>query len=82
MSYLVIFKTYSAVLKLEKELQKINIDFETMPAPRHLSIDCGVSIRFSSQLSIEELLQQISTTSISKILIEINDDFDCVFLNE
>ncbi len=82
MDFLVVFHTYSGVLKLEKDLKKLQIEFESMPAPRFLSIDCGVSIKFYSDISINSIIDEINTTNIYKIFNIINDDYNQVFIND
>jgi hypothetical protein len=39
------FGTYS-VMKAEKLLKKNGVDVEAIAAPRHISTDCGICIRF------------------------------------
>ncbi len=82
MDYLVVFHTYSAVLKLERELKHIDIAFESMPAPRHLSIACGISIAFSTTMHIDDIIKSISTNSIHKIFNVIDDEYKAVFIND
>lgn len=82
MDYLVIFHTYSGAIKLEKELKKMGIPFETMPAPRHLSVDCGVSLKFKTDTLVEEIISSIHTQNIHKIFKVIDNKFEIVFLNE
>ena len=82
MDYLVIFHTFSGVIKLEKELKKMNIAFNSMPAPRHLSVDCGVAIKFNTEESIEETIKSISTQNIYKIFKITTTDYEVVYINE
>ena len=58
------------VLKAEKLLQKEGIAVEAIAAPRHISSDCGICIRFS--LSDEERVRRI----IISANIEINGVYD------
>jgi len=45
----VLFHSTSGALMAEKLLKKEGIEYKIIPVPRHLSSDCGVCIRFSSQ---------------------------------
>ena len=45
----VLFQSVSGALLAEKFLKKNGIKYKLIPVPRHLSSDCGVCIRFSSQ---------------------------------
>jgi hypothetical protein len=45
----VLFHSTSGALRAEKLLKKERIAYKIIPVPRHLSSDCGVCIRFSSQ---------------------------------
>ena len=45
----VLFHSTSGALRAEKFLKKEGIAYKIIPVPRHLSSDCGVCIRFSSQ---------------------------------
>jgi hypothetical protein len=58
------------VLKAEKLLQKEGIAVEAIAAPRHISSDCGICIRFN--LSDEERVRRIIVTAN----IEINGVYD------
>ena len=69
MKYLVIFHTFSGVLYLEKYMKKHGLQYETMPAPRELSIDCGVSLIFTHD-NFEEFIESINTENIHRIYIE------------
>lgn len=66
MRYLVIFYTFSGVMQLERALKKREIIFETMPAPRKLSVDCGVSLTFDHE-DINQLIESVNTTNIYRI---------------
>lgn len=44
-----LFHSTSGALRAEKLLKKKGVAFKIIPVPRHLSSDCGVCIRFSSQ---------------------------------
>ena len=45
----ILFHSTSGALRAEKLLKKEGIVYKIIPVPRHLSSDCGVCIRFSSQ---------------------------------
>lgn len=45
----VLFHSVSGALRAEKLLKKEGIAYKLIPVPRHLSSDCGVCVRFSSQ---------------------------------
>ena len=45
----ILFHSTSGALRAEKLLKKEGIAYKIIPVPRHLSSDCGVCIRFSSQ---------------------------------
>ena len=45
----VLFQSVSWTLRAEKLLKKKGITYKLIPVPRHLSSDCGVCIRFSSE---------------------------------
>lgn len=79
MKYLVIFHTYSGVMQLEKVLKKKDMIYETMPAPRALSTDCGVSIVFESH-DVERFIKDIKTTNIHRIYLQ-NESYDLIFEN-
>ena len=45
----ILFHSTSGALRAEKLLKKEGIAYKIISVPRHLSSDCGVCIRFSSQ---------------------------------
>jgi hypothetical protein len=45
----VLFQSVSGALRAEKLLKREGITYKLIPVPRHLSSDCGVCVRFSSQ---------------------------------
>jgi|GEM_PF-877655 len=79
--YLVIFHTFSGVMQLEKVLKSKSIAFETLPAPRKLSTDCGVAIRFHVD-DLEDFLGGIKTTNIHRIYQVDDTSEDLVFEND
>jgi len=42
----VLFDTTQAAIKAEKELIQTGIKIKLIPVPRHISANCGISIRF------------------------------------
>jgi len=66
MKYLVIFHTFSGVLYLEKYMKKKGIEYETMPAPRELSIDCGVALTFMSH-DLQMVIEDVNVENIHRI---------------
>jgi hypothetical protein len=42
----VLFESTSAALKAEKEAVRAELKIKLIPAPRHLSSDCGFCLRF------------------------------------
>lgn len=65
MKYRVIFHTFSGVLALEKFMKKHDISYETMPAPRALSVDCGVALVFDYDYNF--VIEHASTNNIHRI---------------
>ena len=50
---IVLFDTTQAAIKAEKVLQQARIKTKLIPVPRHISSNCGVSLRFDLQLASE-----------------------------
>lgn len=50
---IVLFDTTQAAIKAEKVLQQAQIKTKLIPVPRHISSNCGVSLRFDLQLASE-----------------------------
>jgi hypothetical protein len=61
----VLFHSVSGALRAEKLLKKEGIAYKLIPVPRHLSSDCGVCVRFSSQ---DE--PQVKKTLLEKVEIQ------------
>jgi len=80
MNYLVIFHTFSGVMALERYMKKNKIECETMPAPRALSVDCGVALRFQSE-NLMKIISEVSTENIHR-RYEVNDTYHLVFEND
>lgn len=81
MNYLVIFHTFSGVMALERVMKKRHIENETMPAPRALSTDCGVALKFSID-NLDEFLKTISTENIHRIYKVSKSTHEMVFEND
>jgi len=60
--YVAIFNSVHKVMKAEKLLKKENIPMLLIPAPRSLSSDCGLAIRYGSaeREQLESLLEAAS----------------------
>ena len=60
--YVAIFNSVHKVMKAEKLLKKEKIPMLLIPAPRSLSSDCGLAIRYApaDRLQIESLLTAAS----------------------
>ncbi len=43
------FKSVSFAMKAESILKKKGMDYKTIPVPRSISSDCGISIRFKKE---------------------------------
>lgn len=56
--YVAIFHSVHRVMKAEKCLKNAGLDVLLIPAPRQLSADCGLALRYAPELSekVAELL--------------------------
>lgn len=45
----VVFRSVTGALQAEKRLKEKGVAVRLLPAPRHLSSDCGVCLRFEDQ---------------------------------
>ena len=43
------FKSVSFAMKAESIIKKNNLEYKTIPVPRSISSDCGISIRFRKE---------------------------------
>jgi len=50
---IVLFNTTQAAIRAEKVLQKAGIKTKLIPVPRHISSNCGISLRFDLRLAPE-----------------------------
>lgn len=67
----VLFYSTSSALRTEKLAKILNIPIKLVPAPRQLSSDCGVCIRF--ELENEE--------SVRELLTKNNIEYSSIHLN-
>ena len=56
--HVVVFKSVHHALRSEKLLKEAGVTHKLIPVPRHISTDCGICLRFTSDLRnrIEEIL--------------------------
>lgn len=54
-----LFKSVSYVLRAEKILRSEGIPVKLIPVPKYISTDCGVCLRFTSDLK-DKVLQALS----------------------
>ncbi|MDD3740674.1 MAG: DUF3343 domain-containing protein [Bacteroidales bacterium] len=57
------FQSTHHVLKAEKILIKAGLKFDIIPTPKNISSDCGMSIRFDSQVINLSLLSELLNTN-------------------
>jgi hypothetical protein len=50
---IVLFDTTQAAIRAEKVLQQAGIKTKLIPVPRHISSNCGISLRFNLRLASE-----------------------------
>lgn len=65
--HVVVFKSVHHALRSEKLLKEAGVSHKLIPVPRHISTDCGICLRFTSDLRgrVEEILT--SKVEISEI---------------
>lgn len=81
---LAVFNSAHRVMKAENILKKCGLDILLIPAPRALSTDCGLAIRYSSDLN-ENVLQALATEKLLPTIIyrKVSDTiYDPVWCNE
>lgn len=59
-----IFQGIHRVMKAEKILKEAGVEMLLIPAPRELSADCGLAIRFSPELR-DQVLQILEKTDLT-----------------
>ena len=57
---IVLFDTTQAAIKAEKALDKAGIRIKLIPVPRHISSNCGISLRFD--LSVASRVKSVLVT--------------------
>ena len=50
---IILFHTTQAAIRAEKVLEQAGIKTKLLPVPRHISSDCGISLRFDLNLASE-----------------------------
>lgn len=65
MQYIALFFTHSGAIKYGNLLNKNLIKNQTMPSPRKISSNCGVSVKFEYEGNIQDII----TTDIEKLFI-------------
>jgi hypothetical protein len=71
-------------MKAENILKRCGLDILLIPAPRALSTDCGLAIRYSSDLN-ENVLQTLATEKLLPTIIyrKVSDStYNPVWCNE
>jgi len=68
---IVLFDTTQAAIKAEKVLNQAGIKIKMIPVPRHISANCGVSIRFdlpiADNIKSILLLNEVPYTKITSL---------------
>jgi phosphopantothenoylcysteine synthetase/decarboxylase len=65
---LAVFNSAHRVMKAENILKKLTLAILLIPAPRALSTDCGLAIRFADDL-YDSVLQALSTENLLPTII-------------
>lgn len=81
--YVAIFQSIHRVMKAEKALKKAKIGILLIPAPRQLTSDCGLAIRYSDAVRAE-VLQVLEGENLKPIEIykKMVDGFEKVDQSE
>jgi len=58
---IVLFETTQAAIKAEKVLNQAGIRIKLIPVPRHISSNCGISVRFD--LAVADEVKSILTSN-------------------
>lgn len=64
--FVAIFHSIHRVLKAEKILKAVQVDFLLIPVPRQLTADCGLALRFSAEVK-DELLAVLAQEKLSPV---------------
>lgn len=81
---LAVFNSAHRVMKAENILKKCGLDILLIPAPRALSADCGLAIRFSNNI-FERVLQALSSENLLASVIyrkESNSHYEPIWRDE
>lgn len=65
---LAVFNSAHRVMKAENILKKLGIAILLIPAPRALSTDCGLAIRFSND-QLDRVLQGLTSENLAPAVI-------------
>lgn len=69
---LAVFNSAHRVMKAEYVLKRCGLEILLIPAPRALSTDCGLAIRYNSDLN-DSVLQALSSENLLPVLIYRKD---------
>lgn len=64
--YVAIFHSIHRVLKAEKLLKQVEVNFLLIPVPRQLTSDCGLALRFSPEVR-DQLLATLADAGLSPV---------------
>ena len=75
--FVAIFHSIHRVMKAEKQLKRAKIEILLIPAPRQLTSDCGLAIRYSEDVrsEVENLLVEEGLEP-AEIYVKTNSGFD------
>ena len=77
--YVAIFQSIHRVMKAEKHLKRAKIEILLIPAPRQLTSDCGLAIRYSEAVRSEVLnVLAIEDLVPTEVYRKIEDGFEKV----
>lgn len=66
--HLAVFNSAHRVMKAEDILKKRGLDILLIPAPRVLSTDCGLAIRYNSDLN-EDVMQALKSEKLLPTIV-------------
>jgi len=82
--HLAVFSSAHRVMKAETILKRHGLSILLIPAPRALSTDCGLAIRYNSDLN-ENVLQALTTEKLLPTIIyrkESDSTYEPIWCNE
>jgi hypothetical protein len=82
--HLAVFSSAHRVMKAESILKRCGLSILLIPAPRALSTDCGLAIRFDSDLN-ENVLQALAAEDLLPAIIyrkESDSLYEPIWCNE